>query len=149
MLNRVASWLNGDSSKTSDTAGFDEVQIGAAALLVEAALLDGTFTADERATIGAALVRQFGLTEAEASTLISQAEEIQDNAVEISRFTRAVKSLPQARRIEILEAMWEVVLADGDLHAYEANLLRRVGGLIYVSDRENGEARQRVMARSG
>ena len=43
--------------------------------------------------------------------------------------------------------LWEVAYADGVLHDYEANLLRRVGGLIYVNDRERGDARRRVLAR--
>lgn len=150
MLNRVARWLGaGESGTASVDAGFDEVQICAAALLVEAAYLDGEFTDDERATVLTALQRQFELTAEEADELLSEAEGVQDNAIEISRFTRAVKSMPEDKRIEIVEALWEVVLADGDLHAYEANLLRRVGGLIYVSDRENAEARQRVLDRTG
>ena len=49
----------------------------------------------------------------------------------------------------ILELLWEVGYADGQLHDYEASLLRRVAGLLYVSDRESGEARLRVMARLG
>ena len=45
--------------------------------------------------------------------------------------------------------LWEVAYADGALHDYEASLLRRVAGLLYVSDRDNGEARLRVMAKLG
>ncbi|WP_416898217.1 MAG: TerB family tellurite resistance protein [Minwuia sp.] len=150
MLNRVARWLSGEeSSAAGQVGGFDELQICAAALLVEAAHLDGEFTDDERGAIAGALRRQFELSDDETESLIGEAERVHSDAVEISRFTRAVKALPHERRIEILEAMWDVVLADGDLHAYEANLLRRVGGLIYVSDRENGEARQRAAARQG
>jgi uncharacterized tellurite resistance protein B-like protein len=150
VLNRVTRWLGGEKivSEVVDD-GLGEVRICAAALLVEAAWLDGEFTDDERATISSALQRQFGLNSDEAASLLSEAETLQESAIEISRFTRAIKSMPEERRVEILEALWEVVLADGELHAYEANLLRRVGGLIYVSDRENGEARQRVMARKG
>lgn len=149
MLNRVTRWLGGDKQATETTEGFDEVQICAAALLVEAAWLDGEFTADERISISGALQTHFGLNEDEAASLLAEAEKVQEDAIEISRFTRAVKSMPEEQRVQILEAMWEVVLADGELHAYEANLLRRVGGLIYVSDRENGEARLRVKARMG
>ena len=45
--------------------------------------------------------------------------------------------------------LWEVVYADGELHDYEASLLRRIAGLLYVPDRESGEARKRVLARLG
>jgi len=49
----------------------------------------------------------------------------------------------------VIEMLWEVAYADGQLHDYEANLLRRITGLLYVSDRESGEARKRVLARLG
>jgi uncharacterized tellurite resistance protein B-like protein len=49
--------------------------------------------------------------------------------------------------VDLIEMVWEVAYADGELHDYEANLLRRLGGLLYVSDRERGEARKRVLAR--
>ena len=47
----------------------------------------------------------------------------------------------------VIEMAWEVAYADGELHDHEANLLRRLGGLLYVSDRERGDARKRVLAR--
>ena len=94
------------------------------------------------------LAEKFALTADETTSLIEMAESRQQDAVEISTFTRAIKEgYPSERRVEVIEMLWEVVLADGELHAYEANLLRRIGGLIYVSDRENGEARQRVAER--
>jgi uncharacterized tellurite resistance protein B-like protein len=49
----------------------------------------------------------------------------------------------------VIEMLWEVAYADGRLHDYEASLLRRVTGLLYVSDRDSGEARKRVLARLG
>lgn len=147
MLNRVARWFGGKDIDGAPDAGFDEVRVGAATLLVEAAALDGDFSDEERQTIARVLTEQFTLSPEEVASLMAEAERIQQDAVEISRFTRAVKSLEEAERVQILEMLWEVVLADGELHAYEANLLRRVGGLIYVSDRENGEARLRVKAR--
>lgn len=147
VLDRFASWLNRLGSDDRPDDAPDEIHLGAAALLVEAANLDGEFTPDERLAIEQALASHFDLSADEVATLLTAAERVHGDAVEISRFTRAVKQLSPERRIEIMEMLWEVVLADGDLHAYEANLLRRVGGLIYVSDRENGEARQRVLAR--
>jgi uncharacterized tellurite resistance protein B-like protein len=47
----------------------------------------------------------------------------------------------------MIEMLWEVVYADGELHSYEANLMRRLGGLLYVSERDRGAARKRVLAR--
>jgi uncharacterized tellurite resistance protein B-like protein len=65
-------------------------------------------------------------------------------------FTTAIKDgFEPAERVELIEMLWEVVYADGQLHDYEASLLRRIAGLLYVSDRNSGEARKRVLARLG
>lgn len=53
----------------------------------------------------------------------------------------------EKERIRLVEMLWEVVYADGQAHDYEANLLRRIAGLIYVADRDSGAARKRVLAR--
>ena len=64
------------------------------------------------------------------------------------QFTRVIKDVyPLEERTQVIEMLWEVVYADGVLHDYEANLMRRVGGLLYVSDRDQGAARKRVLDR--
>ena len=70
--------------------------------------------------------------------------------MDLFRWAQAIKrAYGETARIALIEKMWEVVYADGELDDYEANLLRRVAGLIYVPDRESGQARQRVLARLG
>jgi len=49
--------------------------------------------------------------------------------------------------VMLVEMLWDVVYADGELHDYEANLMRRVAGLLHVSDQESGAARKRVLGR--
>ena len=81
---------------------------------------------------------------------MARAERTATESVAWQGFTRAIKdALPPEERIGVLEMLWEVVYADGRLHDYEASLLRRVAGLLYVSDRDSGEARLRVLARLG
>ena len=149
--NRVTRWLEslrGGSAAEAASAAPDDLHLAAAILLIEAAHLDGEFDATEQKTVRRVLAEKFALTADETTSLIEVAESRHQHAVEISTFTRAIKEgYPSERRVEVIEMLWEVVLADGELHAYEANLLRRIGGLIYVSDRENGEARQRVAER--
>ena len=70
--------------------------------------------------------------------------------LDLHRWAQAIKrAYSEEERVGVIEKMWEVVYADGVLDDYEANLLRRVAGLIYVPDRESGQARQRVIARLG
>ncbi len=94
------------------------------------------------------LVRaRFELSTEEVSSVIELADEVAHNAVELSRFTRRIRDdFDHDERIEMVEMLWRVVYADGVVHDHEANLLRRVAGLLYVSDRESGEARKRAIA---
>ena len=129
---------------------FEERQLAAAALLVEAASMDSQFGAAERATIGQLLQDRFGLGAAEAGELLAEAERAAAESVQWQGFTQAIKDgFAPDERVQVIEMLWEVVYADGQLHDYEASLLRRITGLLYVSDRESGEARKRVLARLG
>lgn len=148
MLDRIRN-LFADPAPALDRREFDR-NLAAAALLVEAALLDGHFAEKERAAICAILQRNFTLTAADAEELVVEAEKAQAEANHLVRFTRAIKdAYGPDERAAMLEMLWEVAYADGVLHHYEANLLRRISGLLYVSDREAGAARKRVLARMG
>jgi len=148
MLKRFKAALTGSAPVQAPT--HEDHRLAAAALLIEAATLDGEFDADERQTISDVLQQHFEIDAAECATLIVAAEEAQSEANHLQRFTRSIKDQYEPEdRIEIIEMLWEVAYADGVLHEYEANLLRRIGGLIYVSDRDRGAARKRVLERLG
>ncbi|MEZ5932828.1 MAG: TerB family tellurite resistance protein [Alphaproteobacteria bacterium] len=129
---------------------FEERQLAAAALMVEAARLDDDFDAAERARIEGLLQDHFALDADEAAALLSAGEQASSDSVEWQGFTRAIKDgFEPEERVALIEMLWEVAYADGRLHDYEASLIRRITGLLYVSDRESGEARKRVRARLG
>lgn len=157
MLNRIKAIFEAldsapDSKKDSSAAGqaFGKKELAACALMVEAAVMDGSIGADEEATIRAIAGQSFGLQAAEIDLLMSEAKKAQGEASHLIRFTRTIKDeFDEEQRIDLIEMLWEVAYADGILHDYEANLLRRIGGLIYVPDRARGEARKRVLAKLG
>jgi len=127
----------------------DEIEQAAAALLAIAALGDDDLAAEERAAIVRLLGERFHLAPEAAAALAAAAEREARAATQLVRFTRVIKdrySMPE--RIALIEMIWEVVLADGVLSAYEDSLLRRIAGLLYVSDRDRGAARRRALARS-
>jgi uncharacterized tellurite resistance protein B-like protein len=125
----------------------DELHLAAAVLLVETARMDDTIGGDERSVIVDLVRARFGLTGEEVSSVVELADEVAHNAVELSRFTRRIRDgFDHDERVEMVEMLWRVVYADGVVHDHEANLLRRVAGLLYVSDRESGEARKRAMS---
>lgn len=128
----------------------DDLPLAATALLVEAALTDGHMDADERRTIADLVGRRFELSADDARALVEAAEETVAATEQILPFTRVVKDrFEAAERVEMMEMLWEVVYADGRLHDYEANLVRRIAGLIYVPDQDSGAARKRALARLG
>jgi uncharacterized tellurite resistance protein B-like protein len=150
-MRRFLSILLGDDTAGGGPASaHSDAHVAAAALMVEAARLDGSFTDVERQRIQKLLVERFRLNPWMAGELLARAERTATESVAWQAFTQAIKDeLPPEERVGILEMLWEVAYADGKLHDYEASLLRRVAGLLYVSDRDSGEARLRVMAKLG
>jgi uncharacterized tellurite resistance protein B-like protein len=127
-----------------------ELHLAAGALLIEAARLDGHFDARERDTVARVLREKFALSPDETQDLIAAAEQKVEASTQLFEFTRVIaRHFSPEERIELVEMLCEVMYADGALHDLEASLLRRVGELVYVSDRDRGAARRRVMQRLG
>ena len=149
MLNRIKLLFEGASeAKTESLSRDDRLQLAAAALLVEAAHMDGSFDGDERISIANLLKSRFDLSDTECATLIQEAEKAAHQTSQLYSFTRVIKdSFEEAERIEMIEMLWEVACADGKADDFEHNLIQRVAGLIYVSDRDRGSARKRVLAK--
>ena len=136
------------ASASDDTEDKDQAaRIAIAAILIEAAMADGVYAAEEQEQIQRILKQRFGLSGTEAEALRARGQEAQSEATDIVRFTRAVKdAVPYEDRVGVIEAVWRVVYADGDRDQYESTLVRKLCGLLYVPDREAGLARQRVLA---
>ena len=125
-----------------------EASLAMAALLVRLARTDGSYDAQEVASIDRALVETFALSSDAASDLRLQAEALEAEAPDTVRFTRALKdAVPHDHRIDLVEAMWRVVLSDGTRDEDEESMMRLVSNLLGVSDVDSALARQRVGAR--
>ncbi len=150
MFKRIQALLQGgaDGAAADQERGADELHLAAAALLVESASMDGHFDAAERAVIAGLLRDRFTLSAAEAEELIEAGAEAVGKAGELYGFTRVIKDrFGPEDKVRMIEMLWEVAYADGQLHDYEAGLVRKVAGLLYVPDRDSGAARKRVLAR--
>ena len=127
-----------------------DAQVALAAILVEAARADDHFADTEREMIDRVLRRRYGLSEARAAEIRGEGEALQAEAADVVRFTRAIKdAVPHDERYGVVEALWEVIYADGLREADESALMRRLAGLLYVPDRDVAIARQRVAERLG
>lgn len=149
MFDRIKDFLTGGGAPEVGH-GFDHLQVAVVALLIRAATTDAKFTSDERETIRRIAAAAFRLSPQELDRLIAAAEGEEAETMDLFHWAQTIKrAYGEEERIALIEKMWEVVYADGELDDYEANLLRRVAGLIYVPDRDSGQARQRVLARLG
>jgi uncharacterized tellurite resistance protein B-like protein len=116
-----------------------------AALLVRVARTDGLYSAEEVDHIDRVLMAHHGLSPFEAARLRSDAEEMETQAPDTVRFTRALKAATAPEdRSALIEALWSIALADGLRDAEEDRLLRMVASLLGLSDVESGLARQRA-----
>jgi uncharacterized tellurite resistance protein B-like protein len=128
----------------------DAPSTAVAALLVELALSDADYTAEEQGIVEHLLAGLFDLDAAAARAARLEGEAAQARASDLVRFTRVVKTqLAEVERIAFIEGLWEVALSDGTRDPYEDALLRKLAPLIAVSDRDSAEARRRVLARAG
>lgn len=151
MISGLKALLFGNPDEENVTAGGHgnaALHHAAAGLLTEAAMLDGHFHDEERKRIEELLVEHFEIEPAEAISLLQAAEVATADRVELHTITRTVRDhFDDQERITMIEMLWDVVYADGELDDFESNMMRRVAGLLYVTDRESGDARKRVLNR--
>jgi uncharacterized tellurite resistance protein B-like protein len=118
-----------------------------AVLLIETARTDDRVTDRERRIIRRVLARRFGFSPDQVTRLVQAATKGAARATDLFHFTRViVEQFTEQDRIALIEDIWQVALADGlDANGQEDTLLRRIAGLIDVSDHDRGEARRRAM----
>lgn len=122
-----------------------DARLALAALLVRIARSDGDYAAEESARIDKILAKRHELSPFEAARLRGEAEALESQAPDTVRFTRAIKDgVAYEDRIGVIEALWDVVLADGVRDEEENTLLRLAANLLGVNDRDSALARQRV-----
>lgn len=122
-----------------------DARLALAALLVRIARADADYSVTEVARIDRILLKHHGLSPTETIALRQQAEALEAEAPDTVRFTRALKeAVAHDDRASLLEAMWEVALADGTRDEAEDSLLRLLANLLGITDRDSAIARQRV-----
>ena len=122
-------------------------QVAAAALMVEAALIDGVYVNIESDMIAEILLEAFGFDADKADAVLAEGEALAEEAVDSYQFTRHVKKLGMAERVSIIEGLYCVALSDGEKSPVEEAYIRHVASLLYVDDVSRAGARQRAEAR--
>ncbi|WP_415403624.1 TerB family tellurite resistance protein [Tateyamaria sp. SN3-11] len=122
-----------------------DARLALTALLVRVARSDNDYSQDERDRIDQITRDRYNLNTPDATALRGEAEAMEAEAPDTVRFTRAIKdAVAYEDRVAVIEALWKVVLADGQRAQEEDALLRLVASLLGVSDPDSAKARQRV-----
>lgn len=151
MFSTVKNWLsqNDKQAVTKVSESLELAQL-VTALLVEAAGADGKIADEESQLISEIISAQFELSDDEMVTVLSDAVNDYTDRIEIHGLMRRLREKADyEERIGVLELVWMVVLSDDRLDHIEAQLMRRLAGLLYISDVDSGLAAQTARTRLG
>ena len=115
------------------------------ALFVHAAKLDENYTDKEKSIILKALSDISDKKGNDLEIVLQEAEKKERQSNQILEFTKEIKNSEKNFRLKILEVLWKIIYSDGVSDMYESSLMRRLSGLLYVSDKENGDIKQSVI----
>ena len=114
-------------------------------LMIEAANTDGEVTQEELNKISHSLINVFKEDSKAVEVSLTKAFENKDNSKSLYYYTSKLnKSYSNENKIILIEVLWEIILADNEIHDFETNLIRRLAGLLYISDVECGNAKIRA-----
>ena len=123
----------------------NDARLALTALLVRIARTDGDYAPAEIDRIDRINTARYGLSSDDAAKLRADAETLESEAPDTVRFTQAIKdAVPYDDRVSVIEALWQVALADGARDHHEDRLMRMVSSFLGISDRDSALARQRM-----
>ena len=129
--------------KKSSTESKNTFLVKACALLIHAAKIDENYTEKEEEIIKKTLLELDAKKET-INQIIKDAKSIEENSNQILDFTREVKNLPENDKIKIIEALWSIIYSNNEADIYEANLMRRLAGLLYIDSSTMGDIKDRI-----
>jgi uncharacterized tellurite resistance protein B-like protein len=143
VLDRLKGLFGGSSERVDG----NDIPLATAVILLELSLSDEGLDPVEMKTIVDLLSKKFGCTLAEAHVLIQQAEEKLDGRDHFYQCTKILKNhLDERGREGIMEMLWTLVCVNDRIDDHESALMRKIAGMLYVSDKRSGEIRQSVLA---
>ena len=118
--------------------------IGIAALLIHAAKIDEIYSEKEKKIILSFVENNLD-NKNSTDKIIQEAEKLEENSNQLLNYTRIIKDSSVKIKSEIIEQLWKILISDNNVDLYESNLMRRICGLIYFSDKESGEIKMRLL----
>ena len=146
MINLLKNILNNQKlPKEKDKNNDLELLSG---LMIEAAYTDGQIESIELNKIKLSLVNVFNEDPQEVDSVLKDAVNNKNNSKSLHHYTSFInKNFDENKKLLLIETLWEIVLSDGQIHDFESNLIRRLAGLLYISDVNSGNARKRALVK--
>ena len=114
--------------------------------MIEAAYTDGQISDSELDKIKISLINIFEEDQNDVSLALQEAIKNKNNSKSLYHYTSYInKNFSDDKKLLLIEALWGIVLSDGNIHDYESNLIRRLAGLLYISDVNSGNARKKAL----
>ena len=144
MINLLKNILN---NQNFDEANKDNKNLELlCGLMIEAAYTDGKIDENEINKIKLSLSDVFNEDPEEIETVLSEAIKNKNNSKSLHHYTSFInKNFTDDKKLLLVEALWEIVLSDGEIHDFESNLIRRLAGLLYINDVSSGNAKKRAL----
>ena len=118
--------------------------IKVAALLIHAAKIDQDYSENEEKIIIQALL-EFGIDQDNIQQIISEGKKIESNSNQILEFTKEVKKMNNDNKIKIVETLWRIIYSNKEADVYEASLMRRLAGLLYIDSKVMGDIKKKII----
>ena len=142
MLNILKNFFE---EKDTDTNDFDSLEL-LSGLMIEAANSDGHIETEEVDKISSLLINVFKENADDVKVKLQQAINNRNNSKSLFYYTSKINKIySDEKKLLLIETLWEIVLSDGSLHDYESSLIRRLAGLMYISDVNSGNAKKRAL----
>tara|TARA_B100002052_G_C15595942_1_gene468791 strand:- start:242 stop:628 length:387 start_codon:yes stop_codon:yes gene_type:complete len=116
--------------------------IGISALFVHAAKIDENYSDHEKELVKTFIETYF---EENSNDILKKAEEIENNSNQLLNYTNLIKKKSMEMKKNIIEHLWKIIISDNSVDQYEANLMRRICGLIYFSDKDCAEIKLKLL----
>tara|TARA_Y100001960_G_scaffold224264_1_gene234759 strand:+ start:87 stop:512 length:426 start_codon:yes stop_codon:yes gene_type:complete len=132
--------------KKEDNKNNNDILSKIASLLIHAAKIDENYTEKEKNIIKRTLI-SLGIEEKNVVKIMVKAEENESNSNQILNFTREIKNLNTEDKKKIVESLWNIIYSDSQSDMYEANLMRRLSGLLYLDNKIVGDIKERIKSK--
>ena len=135
-----------DKKIEEENEQFDTIQIAISTLMIQTAVYDGVFDENEKSEILDLIKKYFNLDEDQKLDLFKIAMKVNNDSNDMQQFTRTLNdNLSEKEKLNIIEMLWKIIISDGHIDDYENTLIRKISGLLYISDRDVGQIKKKLI----